>query len=252
MSEEDPQNTPHPPLQRPSQRRVHPKELCHERLGDQFAHALSNYDTSRRVEILVDQFLSADRLVGRRVLDVGCGLGFFSERLQALGARVTACDLGPQLVARTRERVGCTAVVADALRLSEQFLPGSFDVVVSSECIEHTPDPLRAVREMAALVAPGGYLSLSTPNVLWSPVVKLATWLRLRPFDGYENFSSWRTLRRALHDAGLVVRQAYGLHLFPFQFRMHGLSRWIDAHGQWARGAMINICLLGQRPSDPA
>jgi hypothetical protein len=38
-----------------------------------------------------------------------------------------------------------------------------------------------------------------------------------------------------------------GLHLFPFQFGMHGFSRWCDRRCQWARGVMINLCLLAQK-----
>ena len=232
-------------------RAIDPKELCHDALGDRFETALSNYDTTRRLETLIDFFLGDVALEGKQVLDVGCGLGFFSERLHARGAEVTACDLGPNLVERTRARVGCEAVVADALRLEQQFGPERFDIVVSSECIEHTPDPLLAVRQMAAVLKPEGLLSLSTPNVLWSPVVKLATWLRLRPFDGYENFSTWGSLRRTLQESDVDVVREQGLHLYPFQFRMHGLSRWLDDHAQWTRCAMINICLLARKRPAP-
>lgn len=223
------------------------KELCHERLGDDFAAALSQYDTQRRVEVLIDEFLQSRGVAGKAALDVGCGLGFFSKRLVELGADVLACDLGETLVARTAEFAGCPAVQADCLELAEQFGPESFDLVVSSECIEHTPSPSRAIEQMAAVLKPGGWLSLSTPNWVWLPVVKAATSLRLRPFDGLELFSSWGSLRKTFHAAGLDVVEERGLHLFPFQLGCHGLSRWIDTHGQWTRGLMINLCILGQK-----
>jgi SAM-dependent methyltransferase len=186
-------------------------------------------------------------LAGLRTLDVGCGLGFFSQRLHQRGAIVTACDIGPRLVQRTRERVGCEAVVADALALEAQFGPNSFDVVVSSECIEHTPDPLAAVQQMAAVLRPAGWLALSTPNQVWKPIVALATATRLRAFDGNENFSTWRGLTRVLDSCGIDILQRSGLHLFPFQLRLHGLSRWCDARLQGLRRMMINICLLGRK-----
>ena len=222
------------------------EEYCHERLGDAFATALCDYDTSRRVEVLVDDFL-ADVERGSNALDVGCGLGFFSESLHRRGIDVTACDLGPKLVERTRERVGCQAVVADALNLVDQFGADQFDTVISSECIEHTPDPYEAVRQMAGVLKPGGYLSISTPNSVWYPVVKAATVLKLRPFDGYENFSSWSGIVRTLDQSGVDVVRKTGLHLFPFQFRLHRLSRWVDRYGQMMRPLMINICVLGRK-----
>src|SRR5262245_16190249 len=82
-------------------------EYVHELLGDRFERALSVYDTGRRVEVLIDQFLPDAAIIGKSALDVGCGLGFFSERLVQRGAQVTACDLGERLVERTRQRAGC-------------------------------------------------------------------------------------------------------------------------------------------------
>lgn len=223
------------------------EEYTHDRLGDRFATALSSYDTRRRVETLVDTFLTADMVAGKSALDVGCGLGFFSQRLKERGAFVTACDLGPTLVEHTRKQVGCAAVVADVMSLTEQLGRASFDLVVSSECIEHTPDPREALRQMAGVVRPGGYLAVSTPNILWSPVVRAASMLKLRPFDGHENFSSWRSIRETLQGAGIELVREQGLHLFPFQFGLHGLSTWCDQHLQVLRGAMINVCVLGRK-----
>lgn len=234
-----------PAVQEP--REVTPEELCHERLGDQFASALSHYDTQRRVSVLVDEFLTDEMIVGRRILDVGCGLGFFSARLVERGASVVACDLGPSLVEATKRRAGCEAVVADALELERVFGSQQFDGVVSSECIEHTPDPQAAIRQMMKVLRPGAFLSLSTPNIIWAPVVHLATTLRLRPFDGYENFSSWSELRAtvAASEGELVAER--GLHLFPFQLPLHGISTWCDLHLQRLRSVMINLCLLARR-----
>ena len=231
-------------------RRPDQREYVHERLGDDFERSLSTYDTQRRVETLIDEFLVGRMRPGATALDVGCGLGFFSERLAHIGANVTACDLGPKLVEATRQRVGCEGIVADALQLTDAFGTDGFDVVVSSECIEHTPDPRAAVRQMARVLKPGGYLSLSTPNIVWYPVVKLATVLRARPFDGFENFSTFGSLTQVLESEGVELVEARGLHLYPFQLRMHGLSRWCDRNLQPLKPLMINICLLGQKKSD--
>lgn len=228
------------------------EEFCHERLGETFSEKLSSYDTSRRVEVLIDQFLDEGIVRGRRALDVGCGLGFFSQGLLRRGAVVSACDLGPALVERTRKLTGCSAKVADVMELSEYYPPQTFDLLVSSECIEHTPDPPQAIRQMAIVLKPGGYLSLSTPNRLWLPVVTAATILKFRPFDGHENFLSWNGLRRCLADNHLVLKRQFGLHLFPFQVPLHGLSRWCDHHLQSLKWAMVNMCALAQKAQTPA
>jgi hypothetical protein len=101
---------------------------------------------------------------------------------------------------------------------------------------------------MAGVLAPGGYLSASTPNLLWLPAVRLATAIGTRPFDGHENFSTWGSLARALADGGLTVERREGLHLFPFQLGLHRLSRWCDRHLQALRALMINLCVLARKP----
>jgi len=228
-------------------RKIAEEELVYDRLGTLFDKALSAYDTQRRVETLVDDFLGQEDLSDRLALDVGCGLGFFSRRLAERGAIVTACDLGASLVERTVRTVGCRGFQADCLELTRHFPENHFDLVVSSECIEHTPDPSEAVRQMVLVLKPGGLLALSTPNLLWLPVVKLATWLRLRPFDGLENFSTWRSLRATLRRQGVNIVREKGLHIIPFQLRLHQLSRWCDTHCQSLQGVMINLCILGRR-----
>ena len=224
-----------------------PRDYAYERLGDRFAHALSSYDTARRVDVLVDEFLASTSIAGLSALDVGCGLGFFSERLALHGAAVTACDIAPSLVDATRERVGCTARVADALELADTFGANRFDIVVSSECIEHTPDPESAVEQLVAVTKPRGLIALSTPNVLWKPVVAFASAVKLRPFDGYENFSTWASLRGGFKRAGATVLQERGLHLFPFQTRAYGALRWCDDHLQTFKLFMINLCVLAMK-----
>lgn len=63
------------------------KEYCHERLGNAFREGLSWYDTSRRLTVLLDEFLNDEMVRDKEVLEVGTGLGFFSERLHQRGAR---------------------------------------------------------------------------------------------------------------------------------------------------------------------
>lgn len=230
-------------------RQLSDKELIHERLGPKFAEALSEYDTARRVNVLVDDFLGGIDIKNACVLDVGCGLGFFSRALRARGADVLACDIGEEVLRRVRTTVGCECVRADALALVDQFGVERFDVVLSSECIEHTPSPVRALQQMARVLKPGGRLAVSTPNVVWYPVVKLATLAKARPFDGLENFSTFGSIRRALEGEGLHIIEERGIHLIPFQLKCFLVSRWCDEHLQALRWLMIDLCVLAEKPA---
>ena len=105
-----------------------------------------------------------------------------------------------------------------------------FDVVLSSEAIEHTPDP-RAVgaRAVSPRASRAALLSLSMPNRLWQAPVRAASAIGLRPYDGYENFLWPQQLRAVLEQAGADIVEHRGIHLWPFQIKpLRGVSRWVD------------------------
>lgn len=100
-----------------------------------------------------------NRWSGRKVVEVGCGLGTDLLQFARGGARVHAVDLTESAVALTRKRLhlygfpGALAV-GDAERLP--FSSDSFDLVYSWGVIHHTPDPAVAAREIFRVCRPGG------------------------------------------------------------------------------------------------
>lgn len=187
----------------------------------------STYDVARRVETLFQETPSLD---GIFMLDAGGGTGIFSEAASRRGARVVTLDLSVEMLKIARTRRHCSIVCGDLLRIP--FRRDTFDLVLSSEAIEHTPDPCASVREMARVLKPGGRLALSTPNRLWYPVLMLARLLRIRKFAGTENWVSWRALGKYAAGAGLFTEKRCGIHLFPFQLHfLHPILRWADRFG---------------------
>jgi 2-polyprenyl-6-hydroxyphenyl methylase / 3-demethylubiquinone-9 3-methyltransferase len=224
------------------------RELAHDRLTARFDELMDDYDLGRRAHVLVEQFLGSVDIRGARVLDGGCGVGGLTRVLTAKGARVVALDIGPQLTAATRQRCGCSAVVGTLTALG--FSSGTFDVVVSSEAIEHTADPERAVSELYRVLKPGGYLVLSTPNRLWQGPVRIASAIGWRPYDGYENFLWPGELRRILERQGGRVIDHRGIHLWPFQItRLRRLSTSVDRFGRRLLTLMINQCISCLKPA---
>lgn len=215
------------------------KMLAHDRLADRFDELMNEYDVTRRVDVLVNEFLGGIELRGRRVLDAGCGTGRATAALVARGADVVAVDLGQRLVARTRQRCACRPLVGTVLSLP--FPGDAFDVVLSTEVIEHLPEPAAAVKEFARVLKPGGHLVLSTPNALWQGPVRLASALRLRPYDGLENFMTPAALRGSAIGAGLEPVEHRGIHLLPFQIAfLHPFLKYMDRHGAALLPLMIN------------
>lgn len=105
------------------------------------------------------------RLTGRRVLDVGCGLGDESVDLTGDGREVVGVDYDPATAAAAvsaHGEAGLRAVCADGSLLG--LRSGVFDHVCSSHLIEHFTEPEHHVREVARVLAPGGTAFFLTPN----------------------------------------------------------------------------------------
>ncbi len=100
-------------------------------------------------------------LSGRRILDVGCGVGQYVRHLRELPATVYGVDLDPARVAEGTQQVpGLLVASAQAL----PFRDGSFDVVLLNEVIEHVQDERQALREAARVVPVGGHVVIFAPN----------------------------------------------------------------------------------------
>jgi len=92
------------------------------------------------------------------VLIDGCGTGADLEFLPA-GVRVTATDLTPAMVERTRHRAQRLGGPVDARVMDAQaldFADGTFDAVVLHLILAVVPDPVAAIREAARVLRPGG------------------------------------------------------------------------------------------------
>jgi len=95
---------------------------------------------------------------GRRVLDVGCAIGYLSEILAARGYAVTSIDWPNTPHPPTIEFAG--ADLDDGL----PDLTGQFDYVICADVLEHLRAPVELLRECCARLAPGGTLVGSLPN----------------------------------------------------------------------------------------
>lgn len=104
---------------------------------------------------------------GKRLLDVGCGLGNDSARFAAGGAQVTGVDIAPRAVELSRDNFahrGLPGVfeVMDGERLS--FPDAAFDVVYCHTVLHFTADARRMVSEIHRVLKPGGQAILMTVN----------------------------------------------------------------------------------------
>lgn len=108
-----------------------------------------------RVEPHIPGFAQFERWRGKRVLEVGCGLGTDTINFARAGATVTAVDVSAESLALAQKRAEVFGLAgrvrffcADAERLSASVAPEPYDLVYSFGVIHHTPDPTRAVAEI--------------------------------------------------------------------------------------------------------
>ena len=161
-------------------------------------------------------------LAGKTALDVGCGAGLLCEPLARLGAQVTGVDAAP-------ENIGAAHAHAEALGLTIDYRAGEFetevkgrifDLVTSMEVIEHVTDPATFVSGLAAALAPGGLMILSTPNR--TPLSRLAMitlgeglGMIPRGTHDHDKFITPDELTALLADAGMEVADLRGLSFSP-------------------------------------
>jgi ubiquinone/menaquinone biosynthesis C-methylase UbiE len=217
------------------------KMLFYENFANEFDSVVNMYDTRRRLEVFFCELLTDD-LEGKKLLDAGSGTGWFSAVAVKRKAVVTSLDVGPELLKQVAKKCKSTLVVGSILDLP--FKNNSFDYIVSSEVIEHVPDPKKAITELFRVLKPGGTIVLSTPNAFWHWSLRIAHFLKLRPYQGLENWSGYVELQKDFQNAGFKVRKIRGIHAFPFVInRLNPILRYLDSNAPFLHPFMVNITI---------
>lgn len=147
---------------------------------------------------------------GPRLLDVGCGAGFFIETALDAGFDAMGIELSPKAIElaqpAVRGRITCGDV--NVLLGSD---PRQFDVVTAFDIIEHTLDPAAFLDDIGRVLAPGGLLVVSTPDTgHWLRPMMRGRWPMLQPFQHTFLFSQ-PAMRALLSEHGyepIVIESA--------------------------------------------
>ncbi len=131
----------------------------YENLWDRLPDELELPDFELRSRFVLGEARSVDR-----VLDLGCGDGSFTATLAPNVADVVGAEVAEAAVRRARRRHPALAFELVPLDGPLPFADGAFDLVWSTEVIEHVADTARWLSEVRRVLAPAGRLLLTTPN----------------------------------------------------------------------------------------
>ena len=180
-----------------------------------------------------------------RICELGCGRAVLTAALDLLAGPTTGIDIA---IGAARERFPELALLeADLSRsTAEELGAASFDVVVSSEVLEHMTDHDRHFALVVGLLKPGGHLILTTPNL--DAVTDRTRWSN----QPVENWTGRRGLRTLCARHGLRCERLYclgvdgdrGLNRIAHSTKLRRLfgTRW-DAAWLWAGYGLHLVCV---------
>lgn len=218
------------------------------------AHAARTVDNSAG-------YLAAHLEPGQKLLDVGCGPGSITLELaqRVAPGQVTGVDASESVIVQARAAALAAGdevtrfETADAMHLPHA--DDTFDIVHAHQVLQHVPDPVALLREMARVTRPGGLVAARDADydaMTWAPAHPgLARWLELyraaaRGTGGEPD--AGRHLLRWAHEAGLSDVTASAS---VWCFADDEARQWWG--GQWQRRAVESSFrdeVLGQRLAD--
>jgi SAM-dependent methyltransferase len=231
------------------------------------------------VEPHIPRFAEFERWRGKRVLEIGCGIGTDTVTFARHGAIVTAVDLSPQSLELARKRVrvyGLQDQVQSYSGSAEElssFVPvESYDLIYSFGVIHHTPHPERVVQQMRQYAKPGTVIKLM---VYYRPSWKVF-WILM----GYGKGQFWRLKelvakhseaqtgcpvtytynreegRKLIESSGFHTTDIFVDHIFPYSIPQYvkyeyvrawpwswtppAAFRWMERHFGW------HLCLTAE------
>ena len=231
------------------------------------------------VESHIPEFADFPRWSGKRVLEIGCGIGTDTINFARNGAQVTAVDLTEKSLEVARQRAEVFGlqdrirfIQANAEELSSYVPIAPYDLVYSFGVIHHTPHPERVIEELRKYVKPGGTVKIMVYNrwswkVLWILLVygKGQFWKLNRLIAEYSEAQTGCPVtysysrgegRRLLEQHGFRVTDVFVGHIFKYsipeyvqyQYKVVWYLRWIPRPVfQWMERLLgWHLCLTAQ------
>ena len=179
------------------------------------------------------------------VLDVGCGLGYFLNRLAASGKRGFGLDFSHKSLGLARQMTDCHLTQGDAQCLP--YRAASFDKIIFTDVLEHVFDDRETLREVARVARDGAKIALVTPGTRGA--LAETSWRKLfHDEEGTPEFDERPgyvpdQLRKLMESNGIRVVQMRQTLIFVGEFLLQATKKYLKLkklHYQ-TQGDIINI-----------
>jgi ubiquinone/menaquinone biosynthesis C-methylase UbiE len=153
------------------------------------------------------------RGVSGRIIDVGCGDGFFLEQLLAMGFDCAGLDVSEPMIERCRQRISSERLelVCDVIQNYQPDRP--FDAAVCGETLEHIEDDVAVLTHIHRVLKPRGILVLTVP-------IDMTLWSEADVSAGHVRRYSKAEIFEKLQKTGFVV-QDYAVWGYPLTRALH-------------------------------
>jgi 2-polyprenyl-3-methyl-5-hydroxy-6-metoxy-1,4-benzoquinol methylase len=146
----------------------------------------------------------------KKIIDIGCGNGYLGKALKEKKAIVHGCDISNDAVSQAKKELD-RAFQFDASSNNFEEIEEKYDIIISTELIEHLLEPEKFLENLKKILKPDGFIVLTTPNFLmWSNRIKMF----LGKFEyretgfwdrGHIHFFTYYSLKKVLKNLGYKI-----------------------------------------------
>jgi len=184
-----------------------------------------NFRRSEECDVVLNWL---DARAGERILDIGCGDGYYDWRISLTGAHVTGIDLHEKRLAFARRHYGSPQTEFLAMDAERADFPeGSFDKALSLCVMEHLVDDERVMRNVSRSMKPGGQFTFSADS-LSNAEIRPEERERHRQRYAVNMFYTPDIVRDKISRAGFDIEETCFVMDSPFALKLVRLSWKLD------------------------
>lgn len=209
----------------------------------------SDHQPMVRHEELLANLLEITSVKGKKILEVGAGMGGDSIFLAKKRALVTVLDFTNEALDLIRQnakkaKIDINTIQADARKMP--FKNNTFDIIFHQGLLEHFKNPQELLVEQKRVLKPGGYIVVDVPQRYTTYTIKkhmrmiFGKW-----FAGWEREFSITELEHLLRRSGFTPIRSYGWGYYGrlYNIRFANLGPWYEKIWRWIDGQRLKLYL---------